>query len=266
LWRVQKDGGPVSFVLGTIHSTDARLRDLPPEMRAAFNGASDVAFEFIGTAEGQRTLGEAMKLPAGQRLEDILGAALFQRAATTLSDLGVAPQELQKFKPWALSIFLALPPLELIRQARGEPAFDFWLQEEARSFGKRLHSIESVEEQVELFDGMSQAEQIAMVTDLVADYAQIEAQFNRNFRAYLKGDIAVIMELANDISEVSDPAAAASFTERLIDERNRTMAERIQPLLQGGGAFIAVGAAHLPGEAGLLALLEQQGYRITREY
>jgi uncharacterized protein YbaP (TraB family) len=266
LWRIDRDGGPASYVLGTIHSTDARLRTLPAPVRAAFDGAGDVAFEFIGTPEGQATLGQAMQLPADQRLEDILGTELFQRAAAALSGLGVAPENLQRFKPWALSIFLTLPPLELVRQSQGEPAFDFWLQAEAQRLGKRLHSIESVEEQIELFDSMDTAEQAAMVTDLLADYATIEAHFNRMFRAYLKGDIAVIMEVANDVSAVSDVETAERLTERLIDSRNRSMAERIQPLLQRGGAFIAIGAAHLPGEAGVLGLLQDQGYRVTRAY
>jgi uncharacterized protein YbaP (TraB family) len=266
LWRVQRDGGPVSYVFGTIHSTDARLRNLPAEVRQAFDGAGDVAFEFIGTPEGQQTLAQAMQLPAGQRLEDILGTALFQRTVAALSDLGVAPEKLQSFKPWALSIFLILPPIELVRQSQGEPAFDFWLQSEAQKFGKRLHSIESVEEQIELFDGLSAPEQTAMVTDLLADYATIEAHFNRMFRAYLKGNIAQIMAVSNDMSAVSDVATAEKLTERLFGNRNRTMAQRMQPLLRKGGAFVAIGAAHLPGDGGVLALLQDQGYVVTRAY
>src|SRR3546814_10389928 len=97
---------------------------------------------------------------------------------------------------------------------------------------------------------MSEAEQVAMVTDMLADYENIEANFNRLFRAYLKGDIAVIMAEANDIAGVTDPAAAERLKQRLIDERNRVMAARILPLLRDGGAFVAIGAAHLPGAEG----------------
>ena len=74
------------------------------------------------------------------------------------------------------------------------------------------------------------------------------------------------MAEANDVSQVSDVAAAERFKVRLIDERNRTMAARIEPLLQGDGSFVAIGAAHLPGEGGVLDLLEARGYRITRIY
>ena len=59
---------------------------------------------------------------------------------------------------------------------------------------------------------------------------------------------------------------ADDFQRRVIDDRNQRMAERAQPMLQAGKAFIAVGALHLPGDKGLLNLLEQQGYRIRRVY
>src|SRR3546814_14457480 len=90
-------------------------------------------------------------------------------------------------------------------------------------------ALETYEEQIETFDGMSEAEQVAMVSDMLADYENIEAHFNRLFRAYLKGDIAMLMDAANDLSGVSDPAAAERLKERLIDDRNRVMAARILP-------------------------------------
>src|SRR3546814_16545114 len=92
----------------------------------------------------------------------------------------------------------------------------------------------------EVFDGMSEAEQVAMVTDMLADYENIEANFNRLFRAYLKDDIAVIMAEANDIAGVTDPAAAERLKQRLIAERTRVLAASILPLLRGGGAFMAI--------------------------
>src|SRR3546814_9044049 len=62
-----------------------------------------------------------------------------------------------------------------------------------------------------------------------------------------------------------EPAARA-YKKAFLDDRNHRMVERLVPLLERGKAFVAVGAAHLPGEEGMLHLLEQQGYRITRVY
>ena len=55
-------------------------------------------------------------------------------------------------------------------------------------------------------------------------------------------------------------------TERLLTDRNRLMVERMLPLLDAGDAFVAVGAMHLPGADGLLALLAERGYQIERVY
>src|SRR3546814_1877342 len=69
--------------------------------------------------EGAAKLNQAMLLPPGRQLEDILGTPLFRRTLDALAPLGVPAAALQGFKPWALSIFLVFPPLEVARLARG---------------------------------------------------------------------------------------------------------------------------------------------------
>ena len=61
-------------------------------------------------------------------------------------------------------------------------------------------------------------------------------------------------------------ALRAKIDKRLLEDRNHRMVERMLPRFDEGGAFIAIGAAHLPGESGVLALLERRGYTVTRLY
>src|SRR3546814_9385847 len=68
LWRVERDGGPASYVLGTIHATDARLRRLPPEIDRAIDASRVMAFELIEGPEGAAKLNQAMLLPPGRPL------------------------------------------------------------------------------------------------------------------------------------------------------------------------------------------------------
>ncbi|WP_193368644.1 TraB/GumN family protein [Pelagibius marinus] len=266
LWQLQKDDAPASYLLGTMHSTDPRLRELPREIDQALDRSQVAAFEIVTGQGGEADMAQALQLPPGRNLEDIIGAELFGRTAAAVADFGVTPEGLQRMKPWALSFFLARPRIEVIRQAQGEPAFDFWLQGEAQRRGKALHGLESYAEQLEIFDGLSEAEQVTLVADLLNDHEHIVSQFNAMFRAYLKGDTATLMTFANDYSGVDDAAAAKRLAERMIDDRNHTMAERMVPLLEQGRAFVAVGALHLPGEEGILSLLQQRGYRVTRLY
>jgi uncharacterized protein YbaP (TraB family) len=62
-----------------------------------------------------------------------------------------------------------------------------------------------------------------------------------------------------------DAAAYADFEQRIIIDRNHTMATRAGPALAAGNVFIAVGALHLPGEEGLVSLLGKQGFSLTRQ-
>ncbi len=72
LWKVERDGVAPSYLFGTIHITDERVLDLPPEVEAAFNSARSATFEVIMTDELRLRLAQAMVLNDGRTLETIL--------------------------------------------------------------------------------------------------------------------------------------------------------------------------------------------------
>ena len=84
--------------------------------------------------------------------------------------------------------------------------------------------------------------------------------FERLIEAYAADDLQRLTEIASLDNEQSRSASARRFMIRLNDDRNRRMVQRIIPYLEQGNTFIAVGALHLAGPQGILALLRQQGY------
>ena len=264
VWQVEGKGIKPSYVFGTIHSTDRRVRELPAAVRTAFDAADAAAFELVDIGKAETEPAAAILLTEGRRLEEILGAELFQRTAAAVAPLGVPAVALQRLKPWALVGLLGVPPVELVRQVQGEPVLDAWMESEARRQGKAVHGLESLQEQIALFENLSDDDQIVMVTDLLNNYGGIQTQFDRLLQSYLDGNLAALMAEVDDLSRTSDVEATARFRNELIDERNRTMVERMLPLMAQDATFVAVGAAHLPGEAGILALLERQGFTVTR--
>lgn len=262
LWQVEKDGAAPSYLLGTIHSPDPRLHDLRPEVRRALAASETAAFELIfDQVTVERTMQAAVQ-PEGRRLEDELGPELFERTAAAVRRYGVSPDKLQRMTVLTLVALLSYPPEELRLLALGHPIFDEWLQQEARRRGKTLRALESDEEQTSLFTEMSDAERIAVVSELLKDNA--EDDFRKLTDAYLAGDLDAITADMADLSGVEDVAAAERFRGRLLDDRNEVMVERMIPLMAEGPTFVAVGAGHLGGAAGLLRLLEAQGYTVTR--
>jgi len=75
--------------------------------------------------------------------------------------------------------------------------------------------------------------------------------------------MAKLMKESPTTSELLDENG---FVFALVVRRNMVMANRMQPYLKTGNTFFAVGALHLPGEKGILRLLETMGYKITRVY
>ena len=77
---------------------------------------------------------------------------------------------------------------------------------------------------------------------------------------------AEILPVADAIGGMSEDERAAEdeFVRLLLAGRNATMAERAAPLLENGGAFIAVGALHLPGKDGLIERFRALGYTVAK--
>jgi hypothetical protein len=266
LWKIERAGLAPSYLFGTIHITDERVLDLPPAVEAAFGAARSATFEIIMTDELRMTMARAMVLRDGRTLESILSPELFREAATAGARYGFGPEQLKYFKPWALAMFFSVPQGELTRAAKGAVPLDQWLQNEARARGKPVYALETGDEQIALFNELSEADQLAMLESAIKDNARIEALFEDMTARYLARDVGGIYSEMLVQSQSMNKQLLELFLLRFNDERNRTMIVRMAERLAEGGAFIAIGALHLPGERGLVSLLRNQGYRVERVY
>lgn len=266
LWQVEAPNGAKSHVLGTFHSTDPRVLELPAPVEKAFRDSKLAVFEIVLTPQDVRKLAEAAMLRNGRSLDQILGPDLFARTAAAVRGYGLPGAALSAFKPWGVFSILAAPPEEFLRQSRGMQPLDFGLQRLAQGSGKRVEALESPAEQVGVFESFSDAQQAEMLAATLDQHDQIERTYERMVKLYLARNVAGIHALSTELSSGIDPALEALWYDRLIDRRNFKMAKRAEAHLRQGKAFIAVGALHLPGEKGVLHLLEQRGFKVTRVY
>ena len=113
---------------------------------------------------------------------------------------------------------------------------------------------------------MSEADQVQMLEDVLNYLPEMPMMFEELLDAYLERDLGRLMEVNEEYAEAGDSELEQMFQKRLIDDRNRRMVKRLLPMLQQGRLFVGVGALHLPGEKGVLRLLQQQGYRVEIAY
>lgn len=268
LWRIEPptEGVAPSYLFGTIHVTEDRVHDLPQPVADAFAEARQATFEVIMTPEARLAMGRAMVLADGQTLDALVSPELWARTVAVGEAYGIPEAQLRHLKPWAAATIFSVPRQELARTAAGELPLDQRLEADARREGKAIHALETPAEQINLFDGIPLDDQIALLEAAVADNHRIEEIFSDMVALYLDRDVGEIYAQMVGQMEGDRARLAEIFRLQFNDARNEIMAQRMADLLRAGGAFIAVGALHLPGEKGLVSQLAARGHRVTRVY
>jgi len=259
LFRVEQPGGNSSHLFGTMHSDQEQVVRLAQPVATAFDGSGTLALEMDMGAETMMAAMTAMVFSDGRELRGVIGEGLYQRAVEAVALRGMPEMAIRHYKPWAVLTILSMPP-----PTTGQ-FLDLVLYQSALTQGKPVVGLETAQEQIAVFEGFSEAEQVAMLRETLDTQHLLGKMFDELTAAYLQRDLARLMEL-NEQYGPADPGLEDRVQEQLIDRRNRLMVERMLPLLVKGHAFVAVGALHLPGRKGILSLLVERGFRVERIY
>lgn len=266
LWRVERSGAPPSHIMGTIHITDPRVRDLPRPILRAFKSSKRAAFELLaGPAERQQSAA-SRRLPEGRSLAGILGRETYEKTVAMAAHYGLKEEVVDRMRPAALAILFQFTPEDYRRQLDGDLVLDEWLIQYAYDLGMRVVALETVDEQLSLLTEATLEQEVHMLRDTLKTLEEHPDSRSELIDDYLAGNISPAYRQVDRLARENTEPGARAFKEQFLDVRNRTMVNRMIPLLKQGRAFIAVGALHMPGDEGILHLLEQQGFRVTRVY
>ena len=263
LWRVSAPGVPPSHVFGTLHAADARLAALPAAVRKAFDASRSLMLEYVADGYGKKRFLEAAMFLDRRTLEETIGREDFERAYESLQPAGLTREFVNKMKPWGV-----LLNLRVSWQAGAAATPDDQLHALALRRRMTVAQVEEVEEQVFTFDELPMASQVALLRHGLAHREELAALAESTLQAYLARDLGAIWRLQEQFAQRHAGIAAhhAELVKRVVLDRSVVMAFRMQRELRRGRAFVALGALHLYGAKGVLALLEQDGYRTQRLY
>ena len=259
LWKIERNDLAPSFLFGTIHTDDPRVLNLPAPVQEAFDGSDSFTMETFFNASGLIAMAEAMFFSDDQSLERVVGKETYSLVEQAFIERGLPTRDLDKKKPWAIFMTLGAP------RAKSFLFLDLMLQRNAVLAGKPNYKLETMAEQIAVFDQMPLENQVKLLQETLQQHEHLAAQMESMIQAYLARDLACIMKIVHQ-DDPDNSAAYSSLVSRLLTDRNKKMADRLQSPLQEGNAFIAVGAGHLPGDQGILRLLEQKGYGLTAVY
>ena len=259
-WEIIAPNGQVSHILGTYHLLGDGFIRSQQEMFTHFQQADAMAVEVLMDSLSAIKVAQAGIMKEGS-LRAMTDSASYHRLSAIMEPLlGVPMTMVDQLMPMNLALVyglqLAQESLPMSLQFDGEP-LDMYVGNQAVQQGKQVVALETLEEQVAiLFGTQSPHEQMQELLELLEDTAQTRIYTKELISAYAQGDLEAMLSL----SEMAQ--SGMGDMRAWLDDRNGNWIPQLLPLLDNGNAFIAVGALHLPGDKGLLSLLEAEGYQL----
>lgn len=260
LWEVTGQGSQPSYLLGTIHSDDPSVTAVPAPVQKIMSQAQSFTAELDLDLGAMLEAQMQMMLPLDQDLKSIIGEQRYAKAVELMAGYGMPEMIVSRMKPWAIAAQLMMP-----KPTTGV-FLDLKLFQQAQARGIPTYGLETVAEQMGVFEKLTQQQQITMLDQSLREHNNMPAMIKQLTQLYLQRDLAGLQRLSEEQMQETERSLADAMEKNLINDRNVRMAERMAVRFKEGNALVAVGALHLPGDNGVLRLLQQRGYSLKAVY
>jgi uncharacterized protein YbaP (TraB family) len=261
VWKVYKQGAKdTSYVLGTIHlpmkkafkTVDTVSTILKKVERAYF----ELEYDPIAFVTQSMFL---IAVQDSEKVKNIMSKEEYQLLQKKSKELlGNQTVMVDMLKPIGI---LSLFALSMV-QSDTTGAMDVLFQMEAKEQGVKVGGLETAEQQMEVLNKLTIAQQKDELVDLLMNFEKYTLQFDSLINAYLNHDLVLLKKLTNE----SFTDNTQDFKEEILTKRNVKMVNKMDKYASKHSCLFAIGAAHLVGEQGLLNLLKEKGYQVEAMY
>jgi uncharacterized protein YbaP (TraB family) len=264
LWEISgKDLAKTSYLYGTIHMIGSEDFFLTEETQASFSQAEEVVFEIdmeeMSNVFVQFSLLMDLFMEDGKTLRDLLDEADYKLVKEHFDDMGMPLMLLERIKPLFLSVF-ASGDIDQEGFSSGEVvSYEMEFMEMAQKAKKEIGGLETIEFQMSLFDSIPYKAQADMLVESIR--AEKTEDSDQSFQALVEMYKSQDLEAMAGSLEEND-AMAGTYETILLSDRNANWIPVMQEMMQQKSCFFAVGAAHLGGSGGVIALLRKAGYTL----
>jgi uncharacterized protein YbaP (TraB family) len=262
LWELHGKHNTV-YLLGSIHVLRAHDYPLAPAVLQAYADAKallmEINLEDIDSEGVQSEMLASAMLPEGSTLPQILGPQRYAHATSLAREVGIELSTFDQFAPWFAAE--AISQLQLMELGfEPQSGVEMYFLERARSDGKSIAGLETVHDQIALFEGLSMNEQSEYLVSSLEQAHDLPKEVDGMVRAWQRGDTAWFeSQLKSELGR--DPALYQS----VLAARNRKWIPKIEALLNDDKNYLViVGTGHLVGRNSVIDLLKQDGVGATQ--
>ncbi len=261
-WKITGKGGVV-YLVGSVHVLSADFYPVDAALDAAYKDA-DLLVEELDLAEmadptSQMAMLSRGMLPSATPLDKVISPETYTLVTKRITALGLPMEPFKLLKPWTIALMLQAVEWQ---HAGLDPelGLDKHFYDRAQTDKKTVQGLETTEFQISRFDGMTMAQQERLLAESLKDVDAEMANMTKLVTAWRAGDVPAVEQIV--LTEIKDDPM---LYQRLLVERNKTWLPKIEALFaRRGHAFVVVGAAHLVGPDGVVAMLRAKGYKVEQ--
>lgn len=256
MWMV-RDKDTTIYLFGTVHVLRPGLNWLKGDIKTAFDASDELILEVqepSDPAAMQATINKLATNPQGTTLRSLLTPPVLTKYEKTLGTMNIPPVALDQYEPWFASVTLTTLPLMMKGYDLNSGA-EKVLSIAAKAQNKPLGQLETVEQQLGIFDSLSTKEQVAFLDVTLDGVPEVTTQIDALVDAWGKGDLVTLDKLMNEGME-----SYPGLYDALLTNRNANWVQWIKARMdKPGTVFMAVGTAHLVGKDSVQAQLAKAG-------
>ncbi len=276
MWKAEDKKGNYAYLFGSIHAGDSAVDNMPDYFEKAYAESDTLAFEidmsnmYDNISASSSVLTDII-YSDGTTIKDHLSEKTYNKMVEILKENSIYNPLYEYYKPvmWEslienLAIFKAG-----LNSAKG---VDMVLTNRGKADGKTIEEVESMDFQLNLFNGLSDNVVEVMMSPYAKDGIVEEhaKQIKDLYEKWKTGTIEVKDVLEEDgIDETQlteeEKALLEEYNTALLTERNKGMTEKLVDYIKSGKTvMLVVGTAHFLGNDGIVSLLEKQGFTVTK--
>lgn len=252
LWQITPvNGGPSSYLFGTMHVRDARAFGWLDMAFAYLADCEVFATEFDFSETDAPAIANVLRLPDGTTLQQLLKPGVWKSLDYyALKRLGVPAARFDHQHPMLVSTALTA----VFMSEEAAYSLDETLWHAAQAAGKRCTGVETFDEQLQTLRKIPLEQHVKGLTWLLKNFGRQRRRLHKMMDMYADGALQQLYQAAKK--------DAKGMRKVLLYDRNQLMAKRFEEIAQSQSLFCAVGAGHLAGQKGMLRLLKKAGFRV----
>lgn len=263
IYKIQSDTNTV-YILGSIHVLAEEYYPLTRSFSYAYYNSQKVVFEIdpeiLFSHDSFSKHEKQYTLQNGKTLKTVLSPKTYALVKQKIKALGGNIQDVQQYKPWVLYLTLS-GRFDSSIDFRPELGIENHFYRMAKDAGKPTGGLETIQDQLNVFDTLPFNVQDALLQESLAITGSKEREqaFLHMVKDWHQGNLDGLEQLVESFKTYP------LFYKKLLVQRNQNWVPQIESFLQEEkNVLIIVGAAHLAGKDGLLALLTEKGHHIER--